>query len=29
MFDFQVVENANIAYSILKTDLQRERKWYG
>ena len=28
MFDFQVVENANTAYSILNSDLKRERKWY-
>jgi len=28
MFDFQVVENANIAFSILNGDMQRERKWY-
>jgi len=28
MFDFQVVENANIAYNILNSDLNRERKWY-
>jgi uncharacterized membrane protein YphA (DoxX/SURF4 family) len=28
MFDFQVVENANIVYDILKGDLKRERKWY-
>jgi uncharacterized membrane protein YphA (DoxX/SURF4 family) len=29
MFDFQVVENANLACSILNSGLQRERKWYG
>jgi len=28
MFDFQVVENANIAYNLLNTDLNRTRKWY-
>jgi uncharacterized membrane protein YphA (DoxX/SURF4 family) len=28
MFDFQIVENANIAYTILNSDLGRERKWY-
>ena len=28
MFDFQVIENANIAYDILNTNLQREREWY-
>ena len=28
MFDFQVVENANIAYGILNSDLKRERQWY-
>ncbi|MBK9390714.1 MAG: DoxX family protein [Bacteroidetes bacterium] len=28
MFDFQVVENANIAYSILNGPMDRERKWY-
>ncbi len=29
MFDFQVIENANIAFGILNSDLNRERKWYG
>ena len=28
MFDFQVVENANIACNILNSDIQRNRKWY-
>jgi len=28
MFDFQVVENANIAYSMLTGPMDRERKWY-
>jgi uncharacterized membrane protein YphA (DoxX/SURF4 family) len=28
MFDFQIVENANIAYNILNSDIQRNRKWY-
>lgn len=29
MFDFQVVEDANITFTILNSELQRERKWYG
>lgn len=29
MFDFQVIDNANIAYDILNSNLKRERKWYG
>ena len=29
MFDFQVVENANIAYTIFNSGFQRERNWYG
>ena len=28
MFDFQVIDNANIAYGILNSDLKRRRKWY-
>ncbi len=27
MFDFQVIENANIAYNMLNTDFKRERTW--
>jgi hypothetical protein len=28
MFDFQVIDNANIVYNLLNSDLQRERNWY-
>ena len=28
MFDFQVVENANIAYNIFNSDVKRDRRWY-
>lgn len=28
MFDFQVIENANIAYNLFNTEMKRERKWY-
>jgi uncharacterized membrane protein YphA (DoxX/SURF4 family) len=28
MFDFQIVENANIAINLLNSDLRRERQWY-
>jgi hypothetical protein len=28
MFDFQIVQNANAAYSILNSNLNRERLWY-
>ena len=28
MYDFQMVEDVNIACSVLKTDLKRERAWY-
>lgn len=28
MFDFQVIENANIVTSLLAADLKRERKWF-
>ncbi len=29
MFDFQVIENANIMHNLIQADLGRERKWYG
>lgn len=29
MFDFQVVNNVNIAIDVLNSKLSRERKWYG
>jgi hypothetical protein len=29
MFDFQVIDNANIVYDTINSDLKRERKWYG
>lgn len=28
MFDFQVIDNANIVHNTLTSDLKRERKWY-
>lgn len=28
MFDFQVIENANLVYNIFQSDLKRERKWF-
>jgi uncharacterized membrane protein YphA (DoxX/SURF4 family) len=28
MFDFQVIENANIVYDTLNTDLNRSRQWF-
>ena len=28
MFDFQVIENANIAYNIFNAEIRRDRKWY-
>ncbi len=29
MFDFQVIENANVVHNTLNNGLQRQRKWYG
>jgi len=29
MFDFQVIDNANIVYDTIYSNLKRERKWYG
>jgi uncharacterized membrane protein YphA (DoxX/SURF4 family) len=29
MFDFQVIDNANIVYDTVNSELNRERKWYG
>lgn len=29
MFDFQIIDNANIANNTLSANLNRERKWYG
>ena len=29
MFDFQVIDNANIVYNTLNSSLKRERKWFG
>lgn len=29
MFDFQVIDNANIVYNALNSDFKRERKWFG
>jgi len=29
MFDFQVIEDANVIYTTLNSGLNRERKWYG
>jgi uncharacterized membrane protein YphA (DoxX/SURF4 family) len=28
MFDFQVIQNANIVYNTLNTELKRERQWF-
>jgi uncharacterized membrane protein YphA (DoxX/SURF4 family) len=28
MFDFQVIENANIAYTIFNSELKRDREWF-
>ena len=29
MFDFQVIDNANIVYDTINSDLKREREWFG
>jgi hypothetical protein len=29
MFDFQIIDNANIVYDTINADLKRERKWFG
>ncbi len=29
MFDFQVIDNANIVYNTLNSNLDRKRKWFG
>ncbi len=29
MFDFQIVQNANIVLGVLGSKLNRQRKWYG
>jgi len=29
MFDFQVIDNANIVHDTINSNLKRERKWYG
>jgi len=28
MFEFQVIENANIAYDIFSSKISRDRPWY-
>jgi hypothetical protein len=28
MYDFQLVEDVNIACDVLKSDLKRDRPWY-